>query len=251
MHRKRLLVILAVMVTAGIAIWRAPASLASNWLEQTGHPLQLQMTEGTLWNGKARLTSWQGLMLGESSWRFRGVGFNPPSLKYKISSSSRQFQVSGLVDARAGGAVHAELLTGRMPALWIDLQTFIPLVFLSGHLEWELEYLDWPESGIPGASGNFYWRQAGLTGLARVDLGALVITLEDSPGQLTATISSLEEADVRISGQILSDGRQYTLDAYMQVAPKRQDIFDILAPLGTLQADGKIRFNWTGNLFPQ
>ncbi len=251
MHHKRLLILLAVVVAAAILIWRAPASLAANWLEKTNHPLQLQMTEGTLWSGRARQSRWQGLALGESTWRFRGIGLNPLSVKYKITSHSRQFQVSGMVDAGVGGAIHAEQLTGRMPAAWVDLQSFIPLVFLAGYFEWQLDYLAWPESGIPRAMGTFFWRQAGLTGLARVDLGELAITLADSPGQLTAAISSLEDADVRINGQILSDGRQYTLDAYLQVAAKREDIVDILAPLGTLQADGKIRFNWTGNLFPQ
>ena len=251
MRRKRLLIILVVIVAAGIAVWRAPASLASRWLEQSDHPLQLQMTEGTLWYGKALQASWQGLVLGESSWHLKGFGLQPLSLKYEISSNGRQFQAAGLVEARAGGAFHAQQLEGHMPATWVDLQAFIPLVFLTGQFEWQLDFLDWPETGIPAASGHFYWRQAGLTGLARVDLGALAISLEDSRGRLTATIRSLEAADVRINGQILTDGRQYTLDAYAQVEPGRRDIFDMLAPLGTLQADGKIRFNWTGNLFPQ
>jgi len=251
MYRKRLLVFLAVLIAAGMAIWRAPASLAASWLEKTGHPLQLQMTDGTLWNGRARQARWQGLMLGDSHWKIRGVGLAPLSLNYEINSNSPQFQLSGMISARAGGSVHAEQLSGRMPALWIDLQSFIPLVFLNGYFEWQLDYLDWPETGVPKAMGSFYWRQAGLTGLVRVDLGALSITLEDFPGRLTATINSLEPADVRISGQIVSDGQQYTLDAYLQVSPGQQDIFEMLAPLGTLQADGKIRFHWTGKLFPQ
>lgn len=251
MRRKGLLITTALVLAAGIAIWRAPASIATSWLQRANHPLQLQMTEGTLWRGKALQASWQGLVLGESNWRLTGLSLKPFTLKYSISSDGRQFRLSGLVNARAGGGVHAEQLEGRMPAAWVDLQSFIPFVFLAGDIEWQLDYLDWPETGMPAAQGTFYWRRAGLTGLARVDLGALEISLEDSPGQLTATIRSLENADVRVNGQILSDGQQYTLDAYAQVSRGRRDIFDMLAPLGKVQADGKIRFNWTGNLFPQ
>ncbi len=251
MHRKRLLVLLAVLLATGIAIWRAPATLAAIWLEKTGHPLQLQMTEGTLWSGSARRARWQGLVLGASSWQLKGIKLSPPGLKYEINSHGQQFQVSGLVTVHAGGAVHAEQLTGKMPAVWVDLQAFIPLVFLSGYFDWQLDYLDWPVTGVPGATGRFNWREAGLTGLARVDLGELAITLDDSADQLTAAVSSLADADVRINGEILSDGEQYTLDIYLLVSPGRQDIFDMLAPLGKVQDDGKIRFYWTGKLFPQ
>ena len=147
MRRKLLFIVLAVLLAAGIVIWRAPASLASSWLEKTQHPLQLNMTEGTLWNGSARQARWQGLMLGESNWQFKGINLAPFSLNYAIESNSTQFQVAGLVNAQPGGAVHAKELTGRMPAQWVDLQSFIPLVFLTVHLEWQWEYLDWPETG--------------------------------------------------------------------------------------------------------
>ncbi len=126
MRRKRLLIILALLLAAGITVWRAPASIAASWLEKTGHPLQLQMTAGTLWKGTARNARWQGLLLGESSWRLRGITYSPLGLKYEINSESRQFQVSGLVYAQPGGTVHAEQLAGHMPASWVNLQSFLP-----------------------------------------------------------------------------------------------------------------------------
>ena len=251
MRHKRLLLVLAVLLALVTAVWRAPASLAANWLAENNHPLQLQLTEGTLWNGKSLQSSWQGLALGKSNWNLKGVGLKPMSLKYRIDTDSRQFHLAGIVDARSGGAVYAEQLEGRMPAAWIDLQSFIPFVFLAGSIEWQLDYLNWPASGVPAARGNFHWREAALTGLARVDLGALVIKLEESPGQLTATINSLEKADLMIDGQINSDGKQYTLNAFARISPAREDIFDMLAPMGKLQADGRILMHWTGNLFPQ
>ena len=251
MRRKRLLILLAVALVAGTALWRAPASLAANWLEKSDHPLQLQMTSGTLWNGSARQASWQGLMLGESHWRFTGVQLSPLALKYDINSNSRQFQLSGSVAAEPGGAVHARQLSGRMPAAWVDLQSFIPLVFFTGHFEWQLDYLNWPAGGIPAAAGKFYWREAGLIGLARVNLGELEITLAETAGQLIAGVSSLADADVRINGQILSDGDNYTLDISLAVAAGREDIFNLLAPLGSVQRNSIIRFNWTGKLFPK
>jgi hypothetical protein len=251
MRHKRLLILLVALLAVTAAVWRAPASLAANWLEQNNHPLQLQMTAGTLWNGSARQARWQGLILGESSWQFRGIKFSPLSLVYEINSEGRQFQLSGRVHARASGDVHAEQLAGRMPAAWVDLQSFIPLVFLTGHFDWQIAYLDWPQNGLPAAAGTFLWRQAGLAGLAQVDLGELTITLEESAEQMIATVRSVADADVRINGQILSDGDNYTLDAQLQIAARRDDIFDLLAPLGKVQADGTIRFNWTGKLFPQ
>ncbi len=250
MRRKWIWISLLVVTGLGLLVWQAPARLIERQLEKSAHPLQLRMTEGSIWNGRAQQAAWQGLQLGRVEWQTDRLDLLPPALHLSLQAEGPQLNANGELTVDRFGNLSGGPLGGSMPARWIDIQALAPLVFLDGQIDWSLDRLHWPRDGQVRASGVFHWRNAALTGLAKATMGDLRFVLEEQPSQLSARIESLRPGDISITGLIETDARQYRLDMMLDISPARPDIRRLLAPYGKRQPDGRIRIQWQGWLFP-
>jgi hypothetical protein len=148
-----------------------------------------------------------------------------------------------------------ETLRARLPAAWIDLSHALPLVYLTGTLDLDLDFVEL-QDGLPlGGSGRIRWQDAGIGGAVREPLGTVELDIRPHPAGpghgLLFDFRTAGEPELRVAGEGSLLGDEYALRLRLRVPEHRTDVRDLLAPLGEIGQDGEIRLQWHGKLFPR
>ena len=207
------------------------------------------MTSGRAIEGHASQATWRGLQLGQAQWEIKPIRLLRGEFNARVETQG-PLNLSGSVLADSQGRIFSDDLRGSMPASWIDLQATMPFVLLDGRIEWEFRHMDIRQGEIPRLEGEFIWKDAGLKGLAKAEMGTIQIQLQQQQGSQLANLTSLEPGEITVAGTLSSDGENYEMDLAVEVDPSRQDIYELLAQYG--EARGRtVILRQSGKLFPQ
>lgn len=251
--RKWLIIVLVPLLLLAAAAWRLPAA----WLLDAVHA-RLPGTEwlqssGTIWHGRIEGLSWRGLQLGTLEWRFDGVDdLGARTTRWQVRGWSDEHELGATLTVSPNGKVQRlQGLQGRIPAKWVDITRRLPLLYLDGVIELDLDQLELDRHLPVNGKGSITWAQAAVTGGANERFGALRLKLaprKDGVGEgMEFNLISLEPADVhaRGSGIILRDA--YDVDLRLDIADHRQDLVQFLQQLGGETGPGQFRYQWQGS----
>lgn len=249
-RRKVALGLLFLLLITGLVIWQFPAALVLQFSKQP--ELNYGEVSGSVWDGHMEKAVWKGLLLGDVEWQFTGMdSFSPARSRWHVKNKGQQHQLS--FDAALEGQALQELhdLHGNLPATWVDLSHSLPLVYLSGLFELNLQQVVMQQQLPVVIDGYIDWQNAGLSGLLNTAIGNLRIDLETPySGLIEARFSSAPDSAVKFTGQGVLQDNEYRI-ALNANAPGREDLQELLSKLGRTQADGSVLIRFSGHLLPQ
>jgi hypothetical protein len=235
-----------------LLIWQMPAGWALNQLTQKRVSVQTQDVTGSVWNGRINRLVWRGIDLGKIDWRFNGLEqWSPPRGRWTFQGQNHDYRLGGHISISDGSRPELTAVTGSLPAAWVDLSSSLPFVFLAGRFEVDLAHLVLRDTLPVEADGAVLWTAAGLTGLVNESLGDVAFSVETVDQIIRFRIQSLGRPDIRIDGHGQLSGNNYSADLLARVDPQRNDMYELLSQMGTLQADGSILFALSGQLLPE
>jgi hypothetical protein len=253
--RKWLAIVVAAALLLAFALWQAPAHGLLR-LVHSGNPgLSWSTAAGSAWNGRAEGVYWNGLALGGVRWRLLGFeGLGDLRTRWAVHGGSAQYSMDGQLTLSGGQLTDIAALRADFPAAWIDLSHAIPLVYLTGTFELDLATVGF-SAGYPShGAGKVHWNDAGLGGLVSEPLGDIGFDIRPPPagaGELLLfDFASLRPADIELAGDGRLQGNEYELRLRLKISPRRPDLLELLGGMGRPDADGNLRLEWRGALFP-
>lgn len=252
--RKWLIILGVLIALAAIAAWRLPASLVLGPAQARLPALDWSQASGTAWHGEVAGFVWKGMQLGTLSWSFDGIeDLGSGHTRWNIHTHSPQHDVRALVTLNPDGDILvARDVHGHVPAMWVDITDRLPLVYLDGSIELDIDHVELDRNMPVTGAGRVTWSQAAITGGANEQFGTLQLNLAPrGAGQaegMAFELSSLEPADVRFQGNGNILRNDYDIDLQLQVAPQREDLVQFLGQVGGRTAPGRYRYAWQGRI---
>jgi hypothetical protein len=237
------------LLLLSIVAWKFPASWMLDRVDWSGHGISYDDIDGTLWLGKAEGVEREGLLLGDINWDFQTLNqLSPFSTTWRVYGEGPDHKLHSFVDIVGQNASDLRFVHGYFPAGWVDLSRAVPLLFLTGTFNLDLDHASPALDAANLASGTIRWTDAGLSGLVEESLGTIVVELH-SDGRFTiADIQSEENPAIMISGQVRVNNAQYRADVKLKTTEEKQYVVDKLAHLGTLLDDGTLEFSLSGGM---
>jgi hypothetical protein len=238
-----------VLLIVGFAVWKIPAAWVLNQVNWSRQNTDYARFTGTLWQGGVEQLVRNDVMLGDVQWDFKTInGLTPPATTWRVEGKGLDYEMSVFVDFEGQQASELRYVQGYIPAAWVDLSSVVPLVFLSGRFELDLDRA--ALTGYTGrlATGTIRWTDAGLTGLLEESLGTVLMQLSSEKGFTIANIQPEEGADIMISGDVRFNAAQYRTNLLLQAVEDKQYVIEELAHLGTVLENGTLELTLSGNM---
>ena len=241
-------------VLAGVAAYllfllmAAPAVKVLPLFQSRLQNIQLAGVEGSLWSGKAAQLDVSPLQLKDVHWSFRPFSLFVGRAEFKVRGQLQAQRIKAKVGSTLLGKPYLSDLRGRIRAndlfYWLGLKQ----VQLDGQLDFDIEDVEWSESGLPAMAGTASWSLAQLVSPVALVLGKvqLVTQIEDAVtrGRLETTGGALlVQADVELK----PDGA-YRFDANIQQkGDVPQAVSKFLSTFAEYK-DGNYRLEWADKL---
>lgn len=224
-----------------VLVWAVLTLPASLFLEQDDSGLVFNRVEGTIWSGEARvLLPSQGAL--PVAWAWDG------GLNWHWSVRSEALALQGrwrLTDRQR--LTH---ITGHVAISALDVAHWLVVIWPEGQLRFDGISVRWtpsPDASLE-AEGEIVWENARLAGLVNEGLGDITILLapsDERSGQTRVDIASSAQGAVSITGEIITDGREYHASLWLKPNDDRSELWRYLSPLGQ-RRDGAIRIERSG-----
>lgn len=238
-----------VLLLLTIVAWKFPAAWVLDRVDWSGQDISIERIGGTMWLGEAQKVQRRGLLLGDINWDFQTVNqISPLSTTWKVNGTGLDYEMSGFIDMVGRQASDLRLVQGYFPAGWVDLSRAVPLLFLTGQFNLDLDHASPALDASKLASGTIRWTHAGLAGLVDESLGTIVAVLHSDNRFTIADIQSEEGAAIMINGEIRVNKSQYRAKMKIKAVEEKQYVIDKLAHLGTLLDDGTLELNLSGGM---
>lgn len=246
---KPIVAIGAILLLTGVIAWRAPAQ----WLLRQGnlshHDIQYDRASGTVWSGVAQNVSWHGLLLGDIQWDFMTLyQVSPPFSTWQLAGNGLDYQLTFLADVEGDSLRRLRFINGEVPAGWVDLSKVVPLLFLGGRLNVNLDYLEfqWGPRGL--AAGSIQWNDAAFTGLFEEKLGDIILDIEWVNGVTRIYFHSKQVRNIMLEGEASLTARRYNTLLVLHTTEKKRYVIERLAHLGEIHPDGSLHIALSGNM---
>ncbi len=246
---KSIVVLGILLLIAGVMAWQAPAEWLVERAELPRHDIQYSRLSGTAWNGVAHDARWRDLLLGEVRWDFNKLSqLSPPFTTWRLKGSGLDYQLSLLADLERDSLQRLRFVQGEIPAGWVDLSEWVPLLFLDGRLAVNLDYLElkWGPRGL--AVGSVQWNDAAFTGLFDEKLGNIIINIEWADGATRVYFHSEQVRNIMLEGEASLKAGRYDALVILHTTEKKRYVIEELAHLGEIQADGSLRIERSGKM---
>jgi len=238
-----------ILLLAGAIAWKAPADWLLSRANLSQHDIQYAGASGTMWNGVAESIKWHDLLLGDIQWKFMTLyQLSPPFTTWQLKGKGPDYRMSLLADVEQKSLRRLRFVDGDLPAGWVDLGKTVPLLFLDGRLNVNLDYLDltWGPRGL--AAGSIHWSDAAFTGLFEEKLGDVIINIEWVKGVTRANFHTVQSRNIMVEGQADLTARRYNILLKLNTSEKKRYVIEKLAHLGKIQADGSLHIELSGNM---
>jgi hypothetical protein len=238
-----------VLLIAGVVAWKLPAAWVLSQVNWHGQDIHYARITGTLWQGGVEQLERNDVLLGDVQWDFMTVnGLTPPATTWRVDGKGLDYEMSAFVDFEGQQATELRYMQGYIPAAWVDLSGAVPLVFLTGRFEIDLDRA--ALTGYTGrlATGTVSWTDAGMSGLVEESLGTVFMQLSSEKGFTIVDIQSEEGANIMISGDVRFNAAQYRTNLLLRAAHEKQYVIEELAHLGTVLEDGSLELTLSGKM---
>lgn len=246
----KLIVVLGiVLLLAGVFAWQAPAEWLASRAALPRHDIQYSRLSGTAWNGVAHDAKWRDLMLGDVHWDFNQLSqVSPPFTTWRLEGNGLDYNLSLLADFERDSLRRLRFVQGEIPAGWVDLSEWVPLLFFDGRLAVNLDYLElkWGPRGL--AVGSVQWNDAAFTGLFDEKLGNIIINLEWVDGATQVYFHSEQVRNIMLEGEASLTAGRYDVLLILHTTDKKRYVIEELANLGEIQTDGSLRIELSGKM---
>lgn len=247
--RKLFIFVGLIILLVTLVAWKTPASWIADKTDLARKGASFARVTGTFWAGEAEQVEYRDLMLGDVKWNFLTLNqLNPVTTTWKIDGTGHDYDIELLMDTQGRQVKDLRLIQGHVPAGWIDLNKYAPMVVLTGRLNLDLDHASPTGDTSRLATGLIHWTDAGLDGLVEENLGTITIQLRSENRFTIADIQSDPEAEIRLDGQFRINGREYITELELQVVEEKQYVIDQLAELGTINENGSLQINRSGRV---
>ncbi|MEN8802806.1 MAG: type II secretion system protein N [Thiogranum sp.] len=226
----------------------APATKVLPLFQSQLQDIRFTGVEGTLWSGKAVQLDVSPLQLKDVNWSFRPFGLFVGRAVFDIHGQLQAQMLKAKVGSTFLGGRYLSDVRGRVSAN--DLLSWLGLrqLKLGGMLDFDIDEVEWSESGLPAMAGIASWSPAQLVSPIKLVLGKaeLETQIEDAVtrGRLETTGGALlVQADVELK----ADGA-YRFDAdIQQKSDVPQAVLKFLSTFAEYK-DGSYRLEWADKL---
>ena len=226
----------------------APAAKVLPVFQSRLQNIQLAGVEGSLWSGKAAQVDVSPLQLKDVNWRFRPFGLFAGRAVFKVRGQLQAQRIKAKAGSTLLGRPYLSDVKGRVSANDLFYWMGIKQVQLDGQLDFDIDDVEWSESGLPAMAGTASWSSAQLVSPVKLVFGKaqLDTRIEDAVtrGQLKTTGGALlVQADVELK----TDGA-YRFDAdIQQKGDLPQAVSKFLSTFAEYK-DGNYRLEWADKL---
>lgn len=239
------------LITFIIALlWKAPATLLSNYLEQNNPDLIIKGVDGHFWRGSAEQVSYRQNVLGKATWTINPLGLLTASFKGHLTLQSAEFNLDGDFVSGMKGSLLLTDTQFDIAGTWINrLQNYTTLGGTFRGVLTELESTASNPVEPPLINGTLNWEQGSINSPITLPDGnyQLVIT-PDSNRKLTAELTS-NKAPLLLKGNLTLDKTwQYSTDLNVKTTPKGQVLAGMLSLVGKRSPDGSVQIKKSGSL---
>jgi general secretion pathway protein N len=225
-----------------------PADRTAEWLERRVSGLDLEFVSGTLFSGKARGVSIQGLAVGPVTWSLRPLPLLLARLEYRVTVTDPAFQGKGVVGTGLGGHVYLHDLQAELqPDSWVSRFSPLP-VQTSGVVALRIDTMNLVGNFPRGLSGHLDWTNARIIEPVKLPLGHVEATLQSNEDSLVSQVSG--SGEMALAGDFsLTPAGDYKLNLLVTPGPSiSADVVDGLKTLGQARAGGGYLITDSGRL---
>ena len=237
------------LLILGVVAWQTPAAWIAKFADLQEKGYSYARMTGTFWKGEAIQVKYRDLMLGDVKWDFKTFNqLRPLKTTWSIDAKGIDYNLNLFLDTEDQQVQDFRMVQGEIPAGWLDLSDIVPLVFLTGTFNLDLDQAS-PTINLSNlATGMVYWKGAGLGGLVEESLGTVLIELRSDNRFTLATITPDPEADLKLEGEVRINRNQYFTELTLRATREKQYVIDQLAELGTINEDGSLDFDQSGRI---
>lgn len=252
--RKWLIGIVVLILIVIVVAWRMPANMVLQTAQDRLPAVDWSKVDGTAWNGSVEDFSYEDIELGTLEWEFDELeDLGSQLTAWKVRSYGPQHEMSARVTLTPEGeVVRAEDIQGQVPASWVDISKWLPLLHLEGTIELDLEHIELDRNLPVSGAGRVTWSQAAISGGANERFGKLRLNLTPKtagqPEGMAFTLHSMESADIRLRGEGHILRNDYDMDLKVEIALERDDLLRFMQPLGGEVGPGLYQFAWQGQI---
>ncbi len=229
-------------------VMTAPAATVLPLFQSQLQNVQFAGLEGSLWSGKAAQVDISPLQLQDVNWHLRPFALFIGRAVFKIHGQLQAQRIRAKAGSTFLGTPYLSDVEGRIAANDLLRLLGINQLQLGGQLVFDIEDVEWVESGLPAMAGSASWSPAQLTSPLNLTFGKaqLETQIENTitRGKLTASGGALlVQADVELK----TDGA-YRFDANIQ---QKGDVPEAVSKFLSTFAeykDGNYRFEWADKL---
>lgn len=245
----RNLIILGLVSFSAAALWKMPASFASQFLPED--TVKLQGLTGTVWNGKAKEASFNDISLKNVSWSINLLeSFSSFSLKSDIDIVDSDITANGLFGVNSSQTITLE--NAQVETTGAFIGNFQKMIKLKGDISSNIRSLSLSKGELPKLDANILLKQGTLVAPMNISpAGDYSIAVEPVDNGLKAKISS-NEAPLQLGGEAnIDDKWNYTTD--INIKPTKtagKGLVNVLKLAGKPAKDGSIPIKQKGQLKP-
>jgi general secretion pathway protein N len=248
--KKKHYLLIAVFSYLFFLITAIPASTVVN-LVNSNTPVNMQGIGGTIWEGEAALISINKTVeLNNTKWSFTTWKLLLGQIAFQVTSEFDDRNVEGEIGVSFLSKYFINDLTAMLSAEKLASLANIPLVQLSGDINFNLDHAHWEKDKLPLATGLITWTRAAITVADTVSLGKLTITLSENDQQLLLANIKNIDGDLSVNGQAeLIPEASYSVDIKLTPTASTSDnIKSSLSLFAKKQKNGDFLFKNTGQL---
>lgn len=210
--------------------------------------IQFAGLEGSLWSGKAAQVAVQPLQLRDVNWHLRPFGLFMGRVVFGVRAQLQQQAIKARLGSTFLGKPYLSSVRGRVSASDLSYWLGLTQLQLDGSVDFDIDYVEWPDSGLPGLAGRAIWSSARVVAPLELALGVAQL---DTRIEGTATRGELQASGgallVQADVELKPDGA-YRLDANIQQKGELpQAVSKFLSTFAEYQ-DGNYRLEWTDKL---
>ncbi len=248
--KKRVYIFTAVASYLILLIATIPASLITKTVNNSGI-VTIQGISGSLWNGKAyTILINNNFELKNTRWSFSLWRILTGKIAIDINGQYLENDISAEIGTSFLGRYFIKNLQAKIPAQKVMQLVNIPLVQISGLINFNIDHAQWKQGELPLATGVINWNNAQVTVADTVPLGNVSITLRESEQQLLNAEIKNQGGDIKINGMAeLVPEADYTINIkLLPTASASDNIKQSLGLIAKKQNNGEYLLNYSGPL---
>ena len=248
--KKKVYIFTAVASYLILLIATIPASLITKTVNNSGI-VAIQGISGSLWNGKAYIILIDNnFELKNTKWSFSLWRILTGKISIDINGQYLENDISAEIGTSFLGRYFVKNLQAEIPAQKVMQLVNIPLVQLSGLINFNIDHAQWKQGELPLATGVINWNNALVTVADTVPLGNVSITLRESEQQLLNAEIKNQGGDIKINGMAeLVPEADYAINIkLLPTASASDNIKQSLGLIAKKQDNGEYLLNYSGPL---